>query len=551
MVRAPIPGEEAWGLVAPLLPPQEPATLDAIWAEPGDVRALGAWVDRLLSSAGTPTGTASAYVYGDRDMVRYVVEVAGDAVLSESNARAAAHVRRIASALITVTAEGAHALADAWAPGLTLGLALPGEEPRVVVVRGPRGDLVVAMSGAAGANARRLVEELPAARSGRPVADASLATESDWTTPSGGMVVAALAAASLAAVGIAAWHASGGASSGSTPAIAGAAPPVAIGLRGPIRPPRALEQIERPPVASGVIAADPRTGDLALVGCCDPTQRPGATPSVSTWTWDGRHWTHVLPTGGVSPTFQTGRHLAFDSATGSFLLQGGKEASDTWSWDGAGGWSHLQPAHEPPPGIGSMVYDGAARRAVLVVPDADTQLLQTWGWDGGDWTLIGYGGPTLFNPQAALVFDHANKQLVLLAQSGYGSDVVPWTLGATTWTGTAPIPAMLYDPSMQAVWDGVSNRVIVVELGPDAVPANGSTIPADTWAWDGTAWSHVADPRAPNEKGVLVTTAADRVVFVGVDEPSGVPDVWAWTGTNWTPGGGGVGGFGGSHSVAR
>jgi hypothetical protein len=537
VVRSRVQEEQAAPLFAPLRLPSG-ALVDAVWSERGDGEALGRWIDRLLTSALGKNGTAVAHIEGARDVVRYTLEVADREVSAGPRGPVSLPGRRTA-VTVTVTADGAQALADSWQPGLTLALSAPADEPVVALVRRAAGDVLLACTPALPAAARKLLDQLheaPLSAQGPSQHDAIPLAAGK---PSGPAMIVALAAISLVAIGVAALHT---ATSGSPAAVSNAiAQPTSHqafpGL--PIRP------VSRPPVANGVIAPNPATGGLVLMGCCDDSGiRAG---NVATWSWDGTRWIH-LPSRGTIPPFQRGLHLAYDDAIGAFVLQGGMEQSGTWIWAG-GSWAEVEPGPEPPAGATSMVYDPLMKELVLVVPDPADQLAQTWGWDGHMWTQIDSGGPTLNNP-AVLAFDPSGQQLMLAGQDGFGTQVTTWTFTPLhTWRFDRVVNGFTYDPTMQLSWDGLSNRLVAVSLGPDATPVNGAVLPVDTWTWDGKAWAQLNNTGAPTEPGLLVSTPIHSVFFVGVDQDGDLPDVWAWSGTNWIRLGGsqtprdGLGGF--------
>ncbi|HEY6379623.1 MAG TPA: hypothetical protein VI316_10645 [Candidatus Dormibacteraeota bacterium] len=547
VVRARVQQAEAAPLFAPLSLPEGTTAIDAVWAGAGAGDALGPWIDRLLSAALRTGDTGVAHLEGSRDAVRYVLEVAGDLVAASADGAVALPGRRAAVGL-TVSLDGAHVLADSWASGLSLGLSAPAEGPVVALLRRPGGDVLLASTPALPTAARTLIDQLPEApRPPEPPLPREAAAVPAQGRPSRLRVIVALASLSLAAIVIASLHTVMGGSSqpASRPGVAAPSAVVA-------RPPATPFLASSPPVANGVIAADPATGDLVLVGCCDGTGVTG--PTVSTWSWDGGSWTHVAAR-TTAPPFQRGLHFVFDYAIGAFVLQGGLPQGATWTW-AAGTWAEGQPGLQPPPGAVAMVYDPAMRRVVLVVPDPGDQLAQTWAWDGHVWTEIDSAGPGLNGP-AALAYDTATQQLVLAGQDNFGAAVTVWTFTALrTWRHDALVAGFAYDPTMQLSWDGVSERLIAVSLGPDAVPANGATLPVDSWAWDGRSWSQLPTTGAPTEQGLLVSSADHHVLFVGVDETAAGPDVWAWTGTNWTPlrspppAGDGLGGFTPATSAA-
>lgn len=112
------------------------------------------------------------------------------------------------------------------------------------------------------------------------------------------------------------------------------------------------------------------TGDLVLAR------------SQRTWLWDGTRWTS-LP-GGIDTSDQgPSAQLIDDPSLGRLVYAGRRQ---TWTWDGAT-WQH-QPHGALP--AGSLAYDPATRRTVLVAPQ-DTDCSQgscgitIWTWDGIAW----------------------------------------------------------------------------------------------------------------------------------------------------------------------
>src|SRR5579864_222854 len=77
---------------------------------------------------------------------------------------------------------------------------------------------------------------------------------------------------------------------------------------------------------------------------------------------------------GPSPSARTGAAMAWDEATHSVILFGGRTVSgavnDTWSWDGSS-WRQLSPATSPP-----------ARSGALMAPDGHGGLV-LYGGIGG------------------------------------------------------------------------------------------------------------------------------------------------------------------------
>lgn len=283
---------------------------------------------------------------------------------------------------------------------------------------------------------------------------------------------------------------------------------------------------ELPIVSKSMVASDPRSGAILLVGCCDPG--PGSAEPASTWEWSGGRWTHLHPE--TAPPFRPGAAFAFDAVTATFVLQGGDGFSDTWSWDGRS-WAQLRPATSPPAGPAVMTYYSAARVMVLLTaaPGAD---VAAWSWDGRTWAPL--AAPPLPAGPYALSDDPVGGRVVLVAGGGCptGGRSQAWTFDARTWT---PAPGPPCDPSTQLGWDPASRSVIAILLGDTANVIGFGAEPATTWRWSGAAWSRVTTATAPEETGRLVTGAAQRPVFVSDRRTAGQPDLWVWAGAAWTP----------------
>jgi hypothetical protein len=71
---------------------------------------------------------------------------------------------------------------------------------------------------------------------------------------------------------------------------------------------------------------------------------------------------------------------------------------------------------------------------------------------------------------------------------------------------------------------------------PAAVPTN--TFLADTWAWDGTAWTLQVTPVAPSARyeAAMSSIHGAAILFGGLPATGSTPlgDTWEWDGTGWT-----------------
>jgi N-acetylneuraminic acid mutarotase len=57
---------------------------------------------------------------------------------------------------------------------------------------------------------------------------------------------------------------------------------------------------------------------------------------------------------------------------------------------------------------------------------------------------------------------------------------------------------------------------------------------ADTWAWDGSAWTQLMVTGPPGRDGATMAPLDDKLVLFGGFNDSGpLSDTWTWDGTSW------------------
>ncbi len=132
---------------------------------------------------------------------------------------------------------------------------------------------------------------------------------------------------------------------------------------------------------SFAVADDLATHDVVLFG--------GEDNGDNTWLWNGTSWTLARPQ--VSPTGRFGASAAYDPATRTVLLFGGRTedgvaVNDTWAWNGVT-WNEIDFGTDgPEAGEGSdMAWDAAQRQMVLVIGLGGTGSGATWVWTGSHW----------------------------------------------------------------------------------------------------------------------------------------------------------------------
>ena len=302
--------------------------------------------------------------------------------------------------------------------------------------------------------------------------------------------------------------------------------------------------VNAPPAGNGVMAYDPASGQLVLFGAAY------GAPGNSTWAWNGTSWSQVVGTPGCSPTCADsppGRStpgFAYDPATGALILFGGAlgGSNDTWALtyqSGTYSWTQIADSSDPgctntctssPPSVlgTQMAYDTATSQLVL------------------------FGGATTAFGTANL-----NDTWILSSQGG----IYSWTQVANgsdpgctnTCTSSPPgrnVAVMAYDAASQ--------QLIVFGGEMTQGTINGLN---DTWSWNGTSWTQLADgngtnagcgesrptanlcPSSPEARigaGMTFDPAlGELVLFGGMDEGAGFldftqyNDTWLWDGSTW------------------
>jgi len=263
-------------------------------------------------------------------------------------------------------------------------------------------------------------------------------------------------------------------------------------------------------------------------------QTPG--PLGDTWTGDGAVWHRAA---GAGPTARYQAALAYDSKHNVFVLFGGQTSKgtsdDTWTWDGKGG--HIPDQAEGYDANDTWTWDGSdwvqvdtgpgpppERQGLSLITAGDRIILfggrhinavyfgDAWSWDGKRWSRIDVPPRPPGRGTAAVAWDPVDSSLFVFGGSGFNATAGPgaqgtplsdgWTLTRGVWTqlnGFGP-GRLAY---ANAMWDRAGTRVVVL-LGmrcPD--PSNAA------WAWDGKAWSQLANTPIPPRWGATVAQGTD------------------------------------------
>jgi hypothetical protein len=187
----------------------------------------------------------------------------------------------------------------------------------------------------------------------------------------------------------------------------------------------------------------------------------------------------------------------------------------------------------------TMAYDAARSQVLLyggmTTPQTTSTLGDTWTWDGGGWTLRSTDGP---GPryQAKMVYEASQSRVLLfggylwVGGSTFQTRGDTWGWNGTSWSQLAnsgpPVRgehAMAYDPQ----------RGAVVLFG--GMTAGGGYV-GDTWEWSAGAWAQrsTTGPAGRRRHAMAYDSTRGRVVMFGGETASGdARDTWEWNGSAW------------------
>jgi hypothetical protein len=282
---------------------------------------------------------------------------------------------------------------------------------------------------------------------------------------------------------------------------------------------------------------------------------PG-TASPETWTW--KHGTWRLRSPAMSPPARTSAGMAYDESRHEVVLFGGQNAvapvagqglpamQDTWTWDGST-WTQQNPSSSPPAAVGPILaFDAKLQRVVAVIsPSFGDSPTETWVWDGRNWAQL-ILNPAVPGPRyGQMAYDSVHGSLVIFGGhwtcSGPGQcteDPDTWTFDGASWTrhpGSSNDPAARDFTSMAT---NPSNGSVLLFGGGFS---NNFTVLADTWIWDGNAWTQLHPSVSPwaRRGGTAVADSVDKSILLygggwnTQNSGSDFYDLWQWTAGSW------------------
>ncbi len=287
-----------------------------------------------------------------------------------------------------------------------------------------------------------------------------------------------------------------------------------------------------------VMAYDPVRDRIVMAG------GGGVTAFQDTWELDGDTWVQVADA-TTTPSSLAGGAMAYDAVGRRMLVYGGgvldatlDPIARTLAWDGQH-WTDLGQT-TPGPLRRAAIASDPIRRQIVMHGGAVAGCIQgciangqTWIWNGSQWSAPSVAATPGKRTRMAAAYDPARSTLVMFG--GLDANVSPGLLGDTWeqtdghWTRVATTgPAPRFAAAM--AYDAAHQRMVL--FGGRRV--NGATLPAETWLWDGSAWSLATPATSPTPRSgtaMAYDQARGRVVMFGGLGP--LSETWEWDGVTW------------------
>jgi hypothetical protein len=259
------------------------------------------------------------------------------------------------------------------------------------------------------------------------------------------------------------------------------------------------------------------------------------------WSFANGHWTLLREE--PYPTPRARMRLVRRSATAETLFIGGETRffgdwiPETWRL-AAGAWS-LADTATPQFAWGAFAYDPGADRVI----GYSSILNGLWEWAEDSWVYLERPPFGQRLDGAGFVFDTAHREFVLFGGGWLGI----WSDAQWMWNGTAwreyrgPRPSPREHHAM--TYDAARERIVLFGGFGEVDPDHRYVYFDDTWEWDGEQWHRldVAGPSSRAGAAMCYDPVNERVLLHGgtfwdfdSNWPTGYADSWAWDGVAWT-----------------
>ena len=260
-------------------------------------------------------------------------------------------------------------------------------------------------------------------------------------------------------------------------------------------------------------------------------------------TWETDPWQWQLRRVIAIPERRWDSAIAYDTDRKRLVLYGGQaglksDFADTWEWDGSV-WTQFAVNGPGPRERHALFYHPVLRRTFLVAGFDRNYMWNPsdlWEWNGSRWAFRGPVPSDLYSlEQKGTAYDSARNRLVMHARGGSSWEYSTWEWDMVGFRRAAPTvhpqPQPRHDYAM--VYDSERRTTVLVSSplpGPDPV--------WEIWEWGGERWSHVAYARGPSpRRGFSLAYDPVRrcvVLFGGDDGQRVSAETWEWDGAAWT-----------------
>lgn len=260
------------------------------------------------------------------------------------------------------------------------------------------------------------------------------------------------------------------------------------------------------------------------------------------------------------PSARSYARMAYDAERKNTVLYGGEslfdaatqltyDSDETWLWTG-GAWQQVFPANHPPQrSAQGMAYDSLRQRVILfggrhakTTATGDISFYNdTWMWNGTDWSEIHTPNAPDARQFAPLAYDSARDRVILYGgthRAANGKDTEAeydtWEFDGTTWTKIADSEPKVNFP--QLAYDALRKQTILVGVDPAS-----TTVATLMYVYEpnNRSWRKLTPDKLPtcvNDSSMTYRTSVDRIVLVGgvcsVDTPA-TDQTWEWDGNTW------------------